>query len=115
MSRRSRKARPVGQTDRTSTTLRFDTISACPDCRSRLRNEGAAFVCEGCGVSWPVIGGIPRFVDSEHYVTSFGYQWRRHRKTQLDSNRQRESEETFREKTGLTPEDVRGKLVLDVG
>ncbi len=93
----------------------LDSIGACPRCGSALRGGAEAYVCQGCGVSWPIVGGIPRFVDSEHYVGSFGYQWRRHRTTQLDSRIQRESEETFAAKTGLTPEDVRGKRVLDVG
>ncbi|HTU01664.1 MAG TPA: class I SAM-dependent methyltransferase [Candidatus Sulfotelmatobacter sp.] len=38
-----------------------------------------------------------------------------HRRTQLDHGSSRESEETFQEKTGLRPEDVAGRLVLDVG
>ncbi|HZU99566.1 MAG TPA: class I SAM-dependent methyltransferase [Planctomycetota bacterium] len=94
---------------------RFETIGACPCCRASLRAERAAYLCQGCGKSWPIVRGVPRFVDSEHYVGSFGFQWRRHRTTQLDSRLQRESEETFAAKTGLAPEDVRGKVVLDVG
>ncbi len=93
----------------------LETIGACPRCRAPLRRGQGAYACEGCGASWPIVRGIPRFVDSEHYVGSFGYQWRRHRTTQLDSRIQHESEATFAAKTGLTPEDVRGKRVLDVG
>jgi len=62
-----------------------------------------------------MIRGIPRFVESDAYVSSFSLEWRRHRQTQLDNQESRESEETFRQKTGLRPEDVAGKLVLDVG
>ena len=89
-------------------------IGACPTCRAGLRPEKDAFACLGCGRRWPIVKGIPRFVDSEHYVQSFGYQWRRHRRTQL-VDKSIDSETEFREKTGLTPETVRGKLVLDVG
>jgi SAM-dependent methyltransferase len=35
--------------------------------------------------SFPVTGGIPRFVESEGYAEHYGLQWRRYRKTQLDS------------------------------
>ena len=58
---------------------------------------------------------MPRFVSTEHYAGNFGFEWRRHRKLQIDSARRAESERTFAEKTGLTPADVKGKLVLDVG
>lgn len=42
-------------------------------------------VCRICGVHYPVIDGIPRFVPAENYAGSFGYQWNIHRKSQLDS------------------------------
>jgi len=62
-----------------------------------------------------MVRGIPRFVESDAYVSSFSLEWNRHRQTQLDNQESRESEETLRQKTGLRPEDVAGKLVLDVG
>jgi SAM-dependent methyltransferase len=96
-------------------TTDLEEIGACPSCRGDLVADTRAFVCRGCGARWPVIDGVPRFVASEHYVGSFGYQWRRHRKTMLASARRGDSEKEFREKTGLRPEDVAGKLVLDVG
>ena len=74
-----------------------------------------AYSCLSCSALWPVVRGIPRFVDSEHYVGSFGWEWRRHKRTQIDDASSKESEETFAAKTGLTPADVKGKLVLDVG
>lgn len=49
------------------------------------------------------------------YTESFGFEWTRHPRTQLDGPGQDESERTFREKTGLTPQDIRGKRVLDAG
>jgi ubiquinone/menaquinone biosynthesis C-methylase UbiE len=62
-----------------------------------------------------VVGGIPRFTAPSSYADSFGYQWTTFRKTQLDDGARQESEETFATKTGLTPTDVAGKTVLDVG
>src|SRR5689334_7080621 len=37
----------------------------------------------GCRV--PVVRGIPRFVPSEDYAAAFGWQWKRFRRSQLDS------------------------------
>ena len=47
-----------------------------------------------------------------NYADSFGYQWQQFARTQL---RPEFSERHFRRKTGLREEDLRGKLVLDVG
>lgn len=52
---------------------------------------------------------------SDAYTTSFSFEWNRHRRTQLDDPTRRESEETFRGKTGLSPAETAGRLVLDVG
>ncbi len=46
------------------------------------------------------------------YWDSFGYEWLKWSDTQNDPV---ENEKTFRDKTGLRPEDVKGKKVLDVG
>jgi SAM-dependent methyltransferase len=62
-----------------------------------------------------VIDGVARFVDAASYADSFGFQWQRYRRTQLDTEESRESESDFRKRTGLAPEDLRDKLVLDVG
>ncbi len=92
----------------------FQKIGRCPRCEKALTRQEQAYVCESRH-EWPVLRGVPRFVTTEHYAGNFGYEWRRHRKLQIDSSRRAESEKTFAEKTGLTPEDVKGKLVLDVG
>src|SRR5581483_11894721 len=66
--------------------------------------------------SYPVVREIPRFVSSDHYVRSFSFEWNVHNQTQLDTFRHdHSSEDMFHQKTGLTPGDVRGKLVLDAG
>lgn len=49
------------------------------------------------------------------YVRNFSFEWLRHKTTQLDAAAGGESERVFREKTGLTPEAVKGKRVLDAG
>lgn len=101
----------------------FAAILGCPECGGRLRVVdgdppqeplSGTLRCEA-GHSFPIVGGIPRFVDSEEYVRNFGFEWNVHARTQLDGASSDESEQAFRAKTGFTPEMLRGKLVLDVG
>lgn len=66
--------------------------------------------------SYQIKNSIPRFVDGDNYASNFGMQWNRFRKTQLDSNSGHSiSEDRFYSATGWSPNDLRGKLVLDVG
>ena len=37
------------------------------------------------GNEYPILNGIPRFVDKSHYSSGFGIQWNRFPVTQLDS------------------------------
>jgi len=98
----------------------------CPRCQDELElsvraTEGSEVVdgdlrCRGCRTTYPVRGGVPRFVDVGAYAHSFGRQWNWFRTVQLDSrNGTRESEETFRTTTGWTNRDCEGRLVLDAG
>jgi 2-polyprenyl-3-methyl-5-hydroxy-6-metoxy-1,4-benzoquinol methylase len=65
----------------------------------------------------PRLRGVLRFVEADSYAHSFGKEWNWFAQTQLDRpDRERtESRQTFAAKTGLVPEDLRGKRVLDVG
>jgi len=58
---------------------------------------------------------VVRFVDEGNYADSFGYQWQQFQRTQLDDANRNRSEQDFIRKTGLGPQDFKGKLVLDVG
>lgn len=53
-----------------------------------------------------------RFADESNYADSFGYQWGRYAQTQLNP---KGAEWNLQRKTGLREEELRGKLVLDVG
>ncbi|NUN94050.1 MAG: methyltransferase domain-containing protein [Verrucomicrobiae bacterium] len=99
---------------------------ACPTCHAALKEETrverdgeieeGSLLCGGCGAVFPITEGIPRFVASDEYASSFGHQWNRYAELQLDSrNGTRFSEERFRSITEWTREDLCGKLVLDVG
>ena len=63
-----------------------------------------------------VVREIPRFVPSDHYAGSFSYQWSTYTETQLDSAQGSSlTEQDLINKTGLSPADVKGKLLLDAG
>jgi len=102
----------------------FLQFLACPQCGGGFdvavnatdgdRIRAGTLVCIS-GHSYQIAGGIPRFVQSEGYAANFGFEWNLHRTTQLDDEGDRESEETFIQKTGFIAEELKGKLVLDVG
>jgi len=75
----------------------------------------AGYCCGNCGKEFHNRNGVAHFVDAQNYADSFGFQWKKYARTQLDEGEVRESERHFRIKTGLTPDDLKGKLVLDVG
>ena len=98
----------------------------CPDCRGGFgledaeragdRIESGVLKCGRCERSYPVIGFVPRFVPLDNYAESFGFQWNRFRKTQLDSNTGIPvSRNRFVEYSGWSPEELKGKRVLDIG
>lgn len=90
-------------------------ILRCPNCGGSLRRATNDFACEGCGHVYPSIENVVRFVEPSNYASSFGFQWARFAKTQLDRGESGISERDFRERTGFAPEDLAGKLILDVG
>jgi len=70
----------------------------------------------GCGREYPIVRGVPRFVDSQQYASSFGFQWNRFARVQLDSfNGTRQSEQALADTTGWNAADYEGRLVLDAG
>jgi SAM-dependent methyltransferase len=65
---------------------------------------------------YPVVNGIPRFVAADNYASSFGYQWNRFSKEQIDShNGTTLSADRFWSETGWTKDELAGKWVLDAG
>ena len=90
-------------------------ILRCTSCQGSLEQQSGGMKCVQCGHLFPLVDGVMRFVDAQEYAGSFGFQWLKHDRTQLDDETSRRSEVDFTEKTGLTREDLRGKLVLDVG
>jgi len=90
-------------------------ILRCLDCQNSLNSEADGLVCTGCGRQYPLLNGVVRFVGAQEYAGSFGFQWKLYARTQLDNETSQKSERAFRRRTGFKPEDLAGKLVLDVG
>lgn len=86
-----------------------------PETGKPVRHVGNALI-DGDGNQFPVVNGIPRFVEQNNYSDDFGAQWNRFPKTQLDSCTGLDITESrlsrcFR---GHLPE-IAGKLVLEAG
>ena len=78
--------------------------------------ESGALRCLTCGHEYPIVRGVPRFVESDDYASSFGLQWNRHARVQLDSrNGTTFSRDRFYTITEWLHPRLREKLVLDVG
>lgn len=88
----------------------------CPTCaQGELAGTARGLACGSCGALVPVERGIPRFVPPENYADSFGFQWTRHARTQLDSLTGQPISE--RRLFGVTewPRDLSGELILEAG
>jgi SAM-dependent methyltransferase len=64
-----------------------------------------------------VVRGIPRFVADDDYAASFSFEWRNGRLEELLELEQDTGslEDQFAVKTGLSPDELHGKLILDAG
>lgn len=81
---------------------------------ARVR-KGTLVSAQG-GHRYPVHDFIPRFVPASNYADNFGMQWNIFRQTQLDSHSGVPvSANRFWNATGWTPEEMRGKWILDAG
>lgn len=99
----------------------------CPACRSSqlvLKSaegptpdyiESGTIECCNCGQTYPVVRGLPRFVPASNYAESFGFQWNRHARTQLDSHSGRpiSHDRLWTEIGGKV--DLNGQRVLEAG
>ncbi|HEX5707139.1 MAG TPA: class I SAM-dependent methyltransferase [Pyrinomonadaceae bacterium] len=84
-------------------------------CEAEEVESSASLRCDG-GCAVPVVGGIPRFVETSNYASGFGLQWNAFRKTQLDSHTGTTiSRERLARCLGGSLETVAGKSVLEVG
>ena len=98
---------------------------ACPKCGSETldvktsdtssRIKEGSLHCLGCSATYPIKNYIPRFSVSTSYADSFGPQWRTFARSQLDTDRTRESTIRFDSEIGWQESDIRGKTVVEFG
>ena len=69
------------------------------------------------GTLFPLINGVVRVVQDSNYTDSFGFQWNKFQKTQIDRDNKNSQQSTqrFFAETGWDKEDLSGKNVLEVG
>lgn len=81
----------------------------------RRVEDAASLNCpHGCRV--PVVRNIPRFVEATNYAAAFGWQWKKFRRTQLDSHTGTTiSRERLARCLGGSLDVLRGRTVLEVG
>lgn len=93
----------------TGESLHPETAPSIPDDHARLTTKDGKH-------KYPVKEGIPRFVAPENYAASFGYQWNKYAKLQLDScNGTSFSKERFFSITEWDPNQLQGQKILDAG
>tara|TARA_B100001250_G_scaffold390461_1_gene390455 strand:+ start:156 stop:1115 length:960 start_codon:yes stop_codon:yes gene_type:complete len=68
------------------------------------------------GNKFPIINGIPRFVDITNYAESFGFQWNIFSEVQLDKKNNYDiSSKRLYDNVNLKKNDLEGKMVLELG
>jgi uncharacterized protein YbaR (Trm112 family) len=96
----------------------------CPECKSDLTLESpdvgevleGTLTCSGCQSRYPITKGVPRFVSEEFYADTFGRQWNRWNRTQLDSyNNTNIFHERFQRWTGWSLNELADEVVVDAG
>lgn len=101
-------------------------LLVCPRCQGSLRIydehdrdgdiESGILTCGTCAVTYPIVRSVPRFVPAENYTSSFGFQWNRFRRTQLDSaTGQPISRERFFGQSGWSASEMSNGWTLDLG
>lgn len=101
-------------------------VLACPDCHDRLHMKvdqesddevkSGSLRCRRCAGQFPIVQFVPRFVPDENYSSSFGLQWNRFRRTQLDSTTGRPiTRDRFFAQSGWTGGEMAGEWTLDLG
>lgn len=113
---------------------KFLDVLCCPDTGESLALEALVTLDNGMvwaghlrsasGTSYPIVRGVPRFVERQHYAASFGWEWGRWPRVQF------ESENVGRPMAGhttrmwdritgagetLPEDDVRGRTIVDFG
>lgn len=81
-----------------------------------LKKENQSLI-DNQGNRFEIINGVPRFVPNDNYTASFGFQWNKFQKTQIDREQDQFnfSRERLLTVTGWNKEDLSDKNILEVG
>jgi SAM-dependent methyltransferase len=92
-------------------------VSIINPANQKILHTGPGELKDDDGNSFPVINGVPRFVEDHNYTDNFGFQWNQFQKTQIDRETKNSSfsKERFFAATHWDKEDLTGKDVLEVG
>jgi len=82
--------------------------------RTNEITEGS-LVCSGCRTTVPIVRDIPRFVPSESYASSFGFQWNRFDRIQIDKFMHNDLSRDRFYKTTSWPTRLEGQRILEAG
>ena len=98
---------------------RLADLLACPECSGSLQIDiqhrdndeilTGLLGCPKCRCHFPIRDGIPRFVASDAYASSFSFEWKRWQRTQFDTDSRKLSESTFVVSTGTRPQELAAK------
>jgi 2-polyprenyl-3-methyl-5-hydroxy-6-metoxy-1,4-benzoquinol methylase/ribosomal protein S27AE len=94
-----------------------NNLMACPKCGSSFIYQTVdLWACKTCEINLHVSNDVYSVLKGDHYSESFGLQWNRFKKTQLDSAVSTlRSKERFLNETDWTRESLSNKFVLDAG
>lgn len=98
----------------------------CPHCRKKLECEitkiehgeieEGTLICNGCFKKYPIRNYIPRFVEEDNYASSFGLEWNKHARTQIDKfNGTNITRDRFYLETNWDPIDLKDQKILEAG
>ncbi len=104
------------QCPRTGKALRLRADETLPDGTVKT----GRLVTEDGENQYPIIDFIPRFVDKEHYTSSFGFEWQKWSRVQFEAENvggkmDGHTTKMFDMIAGFAEEDLKGKLVVEFG
>ena len=97
--------------------ISFIEILSCSVCHSNFqRHDKGELACNGCKATWGMQEGVLTPHKTDHYAYSFGIQWNKFEKTQLDSYQlQNRSEYRLLSESGWAKTFLKDKYILDAG
>jgi len=93
----------------------FRLAPIAPESNSSEEIVEGKLICTNCGVEVPIVRCLPRFVSSESYASSFGFQWNRFDKLQVDARMHHGlTRDRFDAATGWATH-MEGQVILEAG